>query len=155
MVEGYTTFDMVLICLALILIITIVWTIIVAIIYKIIENKKYLYLRKYYYENCVKEEKVAKEILNESKEENKIEENKVEVKKKSDSLKQETYVKIRFYKSDKKLIYVAPKNIDFTEGQKIKVKQKDGTVKTAVVVKPNYTRNKYKSFDYETLEIDN
>ena len=135
MVEGYTTFDMVLICLALILIITIVWTIIVAIIYRIIENKKYLYLRKYYYENCVKEEKVAKEILNESKEENKIEENKVE--------------------SDKKLIYVAPKNIEFTEGQKIKVKQKDGTVKTAVVVKPNYTRNKYKSFDYETLEIDN
>ena len=65
----------------------------------------------------------------------------------------ETYVKIRFYRSNKNSIFVAPKNITLVEGQKVKVQVDENTVKTAVVTKANYTREKYKSYEYQTLKI--
>ena len=140
MAEGYTNFDKLLICLALILLITIVWTIMIGVLYKMNEMK---YSPK---KRIVYEEDDDEVIIKKGKSK------KNKLKKASSKLV--TYVKIKYYKSNKKLIFVAPKDIELVEGQKVKVRQKDGSVRTAVVVKGNYTREKYKSFEYDTLNID-
>ena len=64
-----------------------------------------------------------------------------------------TYTKIKFYRSDRELIYVVPKNTYLIEGQKIKVRIDEDTVRTAKVIKGNYTREKYKGYEYKTIEI--
>lgn len=152
MVEnGITNSDKLLICLALILLLTIVWTILIGILYKMNE-RKYMTRKKkiiidddddddnYEYEDEIiyrnSNYKSNKKVLKQTKKTN-----------------LETYVKVRFYRSNKTLIYVAPKNVVLHEGQKVKVRVDDDTVRTAVVVKGNYTREKYKNYEYFTLDI--
>lgn len=64
-----------------------------------------------------------------------------------------TYTKIKFYRSNRELIYVVPKNTYLIEGQKIKVRIDEDTVRVAKVIKGNYTREKYKGYEYKTIEI--
>lgn len=136
MVESWITpQDKMLISLALILLLTIVWTILIGIIYKMNENK---------YE---------KTIIKKSNEDDKkkIKSPKRRTKSKSNL---ETYVKIRYYRTKSDLIYIAPKNVTLLEGQKIKVKVDDNTIKSATVIKGNYTREKYKKYKYVPLELE-
>ena len=134
--SNMTEVDKLLVCLALILLLTIVWTIVIGILYKI-NGKRY-----YEYKKSLMEDDDDKVIIKSRK-------------KKRTVSKLKTYVKIRFYKSDKKDIFVAPKNIELVEGQKIKVRVNENTLRTAVVVKGNYTREKYKSKEYPVLDIVN
>ena len=135
--SSITEVDKLLICLALILLLTIVWTILIGILYKINEKRYYNY---------------KKSLIEKDNDDLIVVRTKERTKGKSNL---ETYVKIRFYRSDKKEIFIAPKKVELIEGQKIKVRVNEDTVKTAVVVKGNYTREKYKSKEYPVLNIVN
>ena len=65
----------------------------------------------------------------------------------------ETYVKIKFHGSNDSFIYVAPEDVVLEKDQKIKVRIDENTVRSAKVIKGNYTRTKYKSYEYKTLDI--
>jgi hypothetical protein len=145
--ETITGTDKLLICLALILLLTIVWTILIGILYKMNERK---------YRRIEKKKKIIVDDydLDDDYEDAKI------VFKKRDKYKSrrlsnmETYVKVRFLRTKKDLIYVAPDDIDLVEGQRIKVRVDEDTVRSAIVVKGNYTREKYKNYEYNTLEVE-
>ena len=65
----------------------------------------------------------------------------------------ETYCKIKFHGSDKSLIYVVPEGTVLEKDQKIKVRIDEDTIRVAKVIKGNYVREKYKSFEYKTIDI--
>lgn len=137
MVEGtFTEADKLLICLAIILLLTIVWTLLIGIMYKMRERNIVAY----------KKSRLIEDEENDEEEEEEY----VSIDGISDL---ETYVKIRFNRTDKNLIYIAPKRIQLEEGQKIKVRVDDDTVKNATVIKGNYIREKYKS-NYKELELE-
>lgn len=137
MVEGnFTEADKLLICLALILLLTIVWTILIGIMYKMRGEKVVSYKKSRFIEDDEDDEEDEKEYI--------------PVENIGDL---ETYVKIRFNRTNKNLIYKAPDRIQLEEGQKIKVRVDDDTVKNATVVKGNYIREKYKA-NYKELELE-
>ncbi len=113
--------DILLICLAIILLLTIIFIIIFGITYLNFQKQYYLYQLK------------------------KISE--------SNSSKKETYVKIKFLRSKKILTYIAPKNVKLLKNDKIKVKINNKIIKSAIVVKGNYSRNKYKNGNYTELIV--
>lgn len=139
MVDGsISEADKLLICLAIIIVLTIVWTIIIGIMYKMNERKH---------------GKTKTLIIDDDDDEDEEIVVKKEKTKKTKKSNLETYVKIKYYRSNKNLIYIAPKKTELVDGQKIKVRLDDDTIRTATVVKGNYTREKYKSNDYEELDI--
>lgn len=111
--------DKLLISLAIIILLTIVWTILIGVMYSMRGNE------------------VKRRIVLEKDE--------------TDNL--ETYVQVRFYRTKKDLIYVAPKNSILKKGDKIKVLTDEGNIRTCRIVKGNYTREKYKSYEYQTLNV--
>lgn len=164
--NGISNTDKLLICLAILLLLTIVWTILIGIMFKMRERT--LDVRS------------SKLLLDEDDDED-LEEEKVVVVKSADTTKkakkttkkttkrasaakttkrvvkvkanQETYVKVKFYRSNKNLIYVAPENVILKKGDKIKVRTDEGDVRTATVTQGNYTREKYKTYEYQTLDL--
>ena len=191
--NGISDIDKLLICLAIIIVLTIIWTILVGITYK-------MYQTKYFYEKIKKynngddfdddtydeeylddnfeedendeddeeEEIVYKQILYDNNENelkgyydddyvDKEEINNIIKEEKTSKGKtekeKETYVKIKFDDSNKIHIYVAPFRKKLHIGEKIKVRVGEDIVKNAVVVKENYTREKYKNKEYDELEI--
>ena len=136
MIQGSVTeIDKLLICLVLILVLTIVWALLIGIMCKMTERKP----------------KKINTII-ELDDENKQKVTKKRKKPKRKTAVLETYVKIRFNEDDKKLIFVAPKNIELVKGQEIKVQVDKDTVQTAKVAKGNYIREKYKT-NYSVLKI--
>jgi len=115
--------DKLLICLAIVLLLTIIWTILIGIMYSIRGNK------------TTKKKKILNDFEND------------------DDL--ETYVQVRFYRTKKDLIYAAPKMTILKVGDKIKVLTDEGEIRTCRVVKGNYTRKKYKNYEYQVLNIVN
>ena len=165
MESGISNTDKLLICLAIILLLTIVWTILIGIMYKMREN-------------TLKETKKSKFLLDEDDEDDKIvvktskttrkttkkATKKTAKKAKTKSAKKttrvvrvksnkETYVKVKFYGTKKNLIYVAPENVILKKGDKVKVRTDEGDIRTATVTQGNYTRDKYKTYEYQTLDL--
>jgi hypothetical protein len=159
--------DKLLICVIILLFITIVWTILVGIMFKLNERRYYnrLSLRakdefdeKYYIDEKedIEIEEEKKKVVVPAKKIAPKTETKTETKKEtkvSKTKEEETYVKIRFYRSDRTLIYIAPKNMILKTGDKIKVRVDKDTVRTATVVKGNYTRKVYKNREVKSLEL--
>lgn len=202
MENGISDIDKLLICLAIIIVLTIIWTILVGITYKMYQTK-YFYekLKRYndgddfdddtYDEDYLKDDNDDDDEEDEEDEEDedeitfknvyennesssynyendlkgyydddnddKEEINNIITEKKEPIVKvekeKETYVKIRFNDSNKIHIFVAPFRKRLLVGEKIKVRIDEDTVKNAVVVKENYTREKYKNKEYDELEI--
>ncbi len=160
-----STSDKLLICVIILLFITIVWTILIGIMFKLNE-------RRYYYNQLLRngnDEFDGRYILDEDKKETVVVAKKVNTESPKKTTKKkttkkiikvssnkeiETYVKIRFLNSEKKIIYIAPEGVLLNPGDRIKVRVDKDTVRTAVVVKGNYTRKVYKNNDtYKTLEL--
>ena len=142
-----------LICLAIILFLTIVWTITVGILYRMYEKNRTTYESKIDEDKLVVTRRVKKESKVEKKEKTeKVETKKVEKESKV-ARKLETYVKVKFHGSKRIFIYVVPPKLVLVEKQKIKVRIDEDTVRSATVIKGNYTREKYKSFEYKTIEV--
>lgn len=163
MESGISNTDKLLICLAIILLLTIVWTILIGIMYKMREGN-------------LKESNKSKFLLDEDDEDDKIvvktskkkttrrTTKKTTKKAKTSSAKKtrrvvrvssnkETYVKVKFYGTKKNLIYVAPENVILKKGDKVKVRTDEGDIRTATVTQGNYTREKYKTYEYQTLDL--
>ena len=121
--------DILLICLAIVLFLVILFIIIIGIMYanqeKLITNKKNKETIKPHYKN----------------------------KDNDEDNSTETYVRVRFNKAKDDLIYVAPKNILLKKGDKMKVLTDEGNIRTCMVIKGNYTREKYKKYKYQKLNI--
>lgn len=109
--------------------------------------------------NLRKEEKdsevlLAEEKRREEKIQKKNQEKVIIIQKETEPQKEYvTYTKIKFYRSDREFIYVVPKNTYLIEGQKIKVRIDADTVRVAKVIKGNYTREKYKGYEYKVINI--
>lgn len=124
-----TEVDKLLVCLAIILFLTIIWTILIGIMYNMNTYKR-----------------TSKKKLSLDYDDDEFDDE-------YDNDKLETYVQVRFYKTNKDLIYVAPKNVILNKGDKLKVLTDEGDIRTCKVVKGNYTREKYKTYEYQTLNI--
>jgi hypothetical protein len=124
-----TEVDKLLICLAIILLLTIIWTILIGIMYSFNGNK------------TTRKKKILLDDDYDDLDEDEF-----------DNIL-ETYVQVRFYRTKKDLIYVAPKNVVLRKGDKLKVLTDEGDIRTCRVVKGNYTREKYKNYEYQTLNI--
>ena len=176
--NGITNTDKLLICLAIILFLTIIWTILIGIMYKMKSNdvvvKK---TNKFLLDDDEDEEKVVvknttvkakKTTTKKTKKTKKATTKKTrKTNKKSNTVKasavtpivkeantnKEVYVKVRFYRTDRDLIYVAPENVILKKGDKIKVRTDEGDIRTATVAQGNYLREKYKTYEYQTLEL--
>ena len=218
---GWSDTDKLLVCVIIILIVTIIWTILIFVMYKMNERKNYYtnrtiikgkkevlkdideeeteeiddgyvfeeeqeepiedeiesneieedeeeYEDEEQYEDEDDEEEVEDEEYEEEEEEvvvpvkeetktktvvaTKIEKEEKKTKKKEEPV-YETYVKIRFENSDNKLIYVVPKGKTFKKGDIIQVRIDKDLVRTAEVVKGNYTKKKSKGFEYKIIEL--
>lgn len=158
--NGISEADKLLICLAIIILLTIVWTILIGIMYKMRENKTVKNVNKFIIED---DDKIVKKTTKKATKKRTKNTTKKTTKRvsatkatrtitKQDSNK-EVYVKIRFYRTNKDLIYVAPENIILKEGDKIKVRTDEGSIRTATVAKGNYLRDKYRTYEYQTLEV--
>ena len=103
----------------------------------------------------LEEERLAEEARLAELEKQRIKEEKERAKEieKAEKNKLYTYIKIKFNGSDKEFIYRVPEDVVFEEGQKLKVQIDKNTTRTAKVVKGNYTRKKYKTYEYKTLDI--
>ena len=159
MESGISNTDKLLICLAIILLLTIVWTILIGIMYKMRESKKVTKVNKFIIED---DEKVVKKTTRNTKKKSTKKTTKKSTKRVSaaktkrvikSSSNQETYVKVRFYRTKKDLIYVAPENVILRKGEKIKVRTDEGAIRTATVAEGNYTRDKYKTYKYQVLDL--
>lgn len=175
---GIANTDKLLVCIIILLFITIVWTMLITIMFRMNE-RKYYYSKKLVVKDDKEDEEDEEEEEDDEEEDEEdtyfyddsddydIEDDEdeeeikyvkqeatkpVKVAKLIDS-NLETYVKIRFYRSDRTLIYVAPKGKVLNKGDKIKVRIDEDTVRTAVVVKGNYTRKRYKNYNYKTLDL--
>lgn len=169
--NGISNADKLLICLAIILLLTIVWTILIGIMFKMREGKVYeskktnkllLDLDDDDDDKIVvkstsrKTKKVTKKTTKKTKKSPK--------KKSTSSARKttravrsnsnlETYVKVKFYRTKKNLIYVAPENVNLRKGDKVRVRTDEGDIRTATVTQGNYTREKYKTYEYQTLDL--
>ncbi len=161
--NGISNVDKLLICLAIILLLTIVWTILIGIMIKMREGQTVKKVNKLLIED---DEKIVKKTTKKTRRKSTKKSTKKTSKKATkrasaaitnNSLKtnsnQEVYVKIRFYRTNKDLIYVAPENIILKDGEKIKVRTDEGNIRTATVAKGNYLREKYKTYEYQTLDV--
>lgn len=157
--NGISNADKLLICLAIILLLTIVWTILIGIMYKMRENNPVKKVNKFIIED---DEKIVKKSTKTTKKKStkrttKKASKRVSATTTNKALKtnsnQEVYVKVRFYRTKKVLIYVAPENLILRKGDKIKVRTDEGSLRTATVVEGNYLREKYKTYEYQTLDV--
>jgi len=158
--NGISNLDKLLVCLAIILLLTIVWTILIGIMYKMRENKPVTRVNKLLIED---DDKIVKKTTKKTKKKSTKKTTKKTTKRVSAARttrtisnkgsNKEVYVKVRFYGTNKDLIYVAPENIILKEGDKIKVRTDEGSIRTATVAKGNYLRDKYKTYEYQTLEV--
>lgn len=157
--NGISNADKLLICLAIILLLTIVWTILIGIMYKMRESTPVKKVNKFIIED---DEKIVKKSTKKTKKKSTKRTTKKATKRVSatttnKTLKtnsnQEVYVKVRFYRTRKVLIYVAPENLILRKGDKIKVRTDEGSIRTATVVEGNYLREKYKTYEYQTLDV--
>lgn len=157
--NGISSVDKLLICLAIILFLTIVWTILIGFMYKMRENSIERKVNKFIIED---DEKVIKKTTRKTnkkstKRTTKRKSKRVNAATTNTALKtnsnQEVYVKVRFYRTKKDLIYVAPENLILRKGDKIKVRTDEGSIRTATVVEGNYLREKYKTYEYQTLDV--
>lgn len=171
--------DKLLICIALILLITIVWTILIGIIYKIAEKnatttkKRIIYdddddeeydnykeddeylIEESLYENVPETKKTVKVASSKTTATKTLKNtNKKKTTKKSTTLNsnKETYVAVRIARAKEDTIYLVPKNTIFQKGDKIKINV-DNEIKNATVTKGNYRREKYKSKNVELLDL--
>lgn len=151
--------DKLLVCLAIILLLTIVWTILIGIMYKMRENGSVKKVNKLLIED---DDKIVKKTTRKTNKKKTTRTTKKTTKRVSaaktnkaikTSSNQEVYVKVRFYRTNKDLIYVAPENIILRKGDKIKVRTDEGSIRTATVAKGNYLREKYKTYEYQTLDV--
>ena len=180
--KGISDADKLLICLAIILLLTIVWTILIGIMCRmrnqsttIKKTNKFLlddddddevaiastktrvastkssskYTAKRAKKTTKKTTKKTKKTTRKSSTRNASRTSGV-VKANSD---QEVYVKVKFYGTTKNLIYVAPENIILRKGERIKVRTDEGNIRTATVTEGNYLREKYKTYEYQTLDV--
>ena len=155
--NGISNADKLLICLAIILFLTIIWTILIGIMYKMRETK-YTTVKKTNKflidddddDEVVVVKKNTKKAKKTTKKTSAAKKTKRVVRVKSN---QETYVKVKFYGTRKNLIYVAPENVILRKGDKIKVRTDEGDIRTATVTQGNYTRDKYKTYEYQTLDL--
>lgn len=176
--NGVSNIDKLLICLAIILLLTIVWTILIGIMYKM-KNGNTVTVKKtnrFLLDEDDEDEKIVvketsvkttnrakKRTVKKNKTPKKTTARKTTtkaaasnvrvVKTTSSNNNQEVYVKVRFYRTNKDLIYVAPENVILRKGDKIKVRTDEGDIRTATVAKGNYLRDKYKNYEYQTLEL--
>ena len=157
--NGISEADKLLICLAIIILLTIVWTILIGIMYKMRENKNVTKVNKFIIED---DDKIVKKTTKKAKKKSTKRTTKKSTKRVSaaktnrivkSSSNQETYVKVRFYRTKKDLIYVAPENVILRKGDKVKVRTDEGSIRTATVTEGNYTREKYKTYEYQTLDL--
>lgn len=157
--NGYTNLDKLLICLIIILFLTIVWTILIGFMYKMRGNTTYVSkTNKFLLDEDDDDEKiVVKKTTKKSKKTKKTNKKTASASRTKRIVKvasnQETYVKVRFYRTKKDLIYVAPENVILRKGDKIKVRTDEGDIRTATVAQGNYTREKYKTYEYQTLDL--
>ena len=172
MENGISNLDKLLVCLAIILLLTIVWTILIGIMYKMREgsttkkvSKKLLLedddddevvalksttsSRSYKASRKTTKKTTKKKAAKKSSTRSASKTNRV-VKSSSN---QEVYVKVKFYGTTRSLIYVAPENVILRKGEKIKVRTDEGNVRSATVTQGNYLREKYKTYEYQTLEL--
>ena len=63
------------------------------------------------------------------------------------------YIEIKVIGSNKKAIYIVPKNVSLTTGDKIKFFETRGEVKTAIVLKGNFSNKKYISSNYNMIRL--
>ena len=157
--NGISNVDKLLICLAIILLLTIVWTILIGIMYKMKENNFVKKTNKFIIED---DEKVTKTATKKTKKKSTKRTTRKKTKRVNATTtnkvlktnnNQEVYVKVRFYRTKKVLIYVAPENLILRKGDKIKVRTDEGSIRTATVVEGNYLREKYKTYEYQTLDV--
>ena len=169
--------DKLLICIALILLITIVWTILIGIIYKIAEKNARVSKKRIVYDEDEDEEdndeeddeylieenlyesvpetkktvKVASSKTNITKSVKKTNNNKT---KRTTVLNpnKETYIAVRIAREKEDTVYLVPKNTTFQKGDKIKINV-DNEIKNATVTRGNYRREKYKSKKVELLDF--
>ena len=161
--NGISNADKLLICLAIILLLTIVWTILIGIMYKMREKTTVNKVNKFLIED---DDKVINKTTKKTKKKSTKRTTKKSTKKTTKRVSaattnntlrtnsnQEVYVKVRFYRTRKDLIYVAPENLILRKGDKIKVRTDEGSLRTATVVEGNYLREKYKTYEYQTLDV--
>lgn len=179
--NGVSNTDKLLICLIIILFLTIVWTILIGIMCKMRDGSTVVKkTNRFLLDEDDDDEKVVvksskkkttkKTTKKATKKTTKTKKAKKTTKKKSSTTKtsaaarttnsivssgnnQEVYVKVRFFGTDKNLIYVAPENVILRNGEKIKVRTDEGNIRTATVVEGNYLREKYKTYEYQTLDL--
>ena len=157
--NGISNADKLLICLAIILLLTIVWTILIGIMYKMREGKTVTKVNRFLLEDDEKivKKSTKKKTTSKAKKTTKKTTKRVSARSTNRVIKtgsnQEVYVKVRFYGTNKDLIYVAPENIILRDGEKIKVRTDEGSIRTATVAKGNYLREKYKTYEYQTLDV--
>ena len=172
MESGISNTDKLLICLAIILLLTIVWTILIGIMYKMRDNTTVVKKSKFLLDDdddddvVVVKSKKKKTTTRKTKTTKKASTKKAKTTKKASTRNtnkttsyitsrtdKETYVKVKFYGTSKNLIYVAPENVILRKGDKVKVRTDEGETRTATIVQGNYTRDKYKTYEYQTLDL--
>lgn len=172
MESGISNTDKLLICLAIILLLTIVWTILIGIMYKMRDNTTVVKKSKFLLDDdddddvVVVKSKKKKTTTRKTKATKKASTKKAKSTKKASTRNtnkttsyitsrtdKETYVKVKFYGTSKNLIYVAPENVILRKGDKVKVRTDEGETRTATIVQGNYTRDKYKTYEYQTLDL--
>ena len=146
--ENATYLDKLLICLALILFLTIVWTILIGIMYRNSTPKKVTKKSLLLDEDLDDDEELV--ITKKTTKEKKTKEKKkrkriIKINKNKDKNKEE-YVQVKFYGTKKNLIYVAPNGIKLKKNDKVKVRTDEGKIRTATVTKGVYKREKYKTY---------
>ena len=166
--NGFSDADKLLVCLAIILLLTIIWTILIGIMCRMRTTTVVKKTNKFSLEDDDDDEiKVATTKVAATKSSTKYtakRKNKTTKKAKTKSASkttrvvksnsnQEVYVKVKFYGTTKNLIYVAPENVILRKGEKIKVRTDEGNIRTATVIQGNYLREKYKTYEYQTLDL--
>lgn len=175
--NGMTNTEKLLICLMIILFLTIVWTILIGIMCKmregttVVKKTNRFLLDEDDDDDKVVVKKTSKKTTKKTtKKKTTTKKAKKTTKKKTSKTStkaaakttnsivtagsnQEVYVRVRFYGTEKNLIYVAPENIILRKGEKIKVRTDEGNIRTATVVEGNYLRDKYKTYEYQTLDL--
>ena len=168
--NGMSNADKLLICLAIILLLTIVWTILICIMCKMRGYTTYVdKTNRFLLDDDEDDDKIvvsSKKANKNTKKQTKKTTKKAKAIKTTKtrsatrttrvvkaSSNQEVYVKVKFYGTSKNLIYVAPENVILRKGEKIKVRTDEGNIRTATVTQGNYKRDKYKTYEYQTLEL--
>ncbi len=171
--KGFSDVDKLLFCLAIILLLTIVWTILIGIMCRMRNNTVTVKKDKRFLLDEDEDDDVvvnriattktsskytAKRNNKTTKKTKKAKKSSTKSASRTNSVvrsgsNQEVYVKVKFYGTNKNLIYVAPENVILRKGEKIKVRTDEGNIRTATVTQGNYLREKYKTYEYQTLDL--